>query len=81
MSDDASAVVVGGLPVTVRVTAADPLLDRLAVHGLAGADTITATGAPGDLNPAPVRAVGRTRGTPTGGVYGSCLYSAVRWRP
>jgi len=41
--DEGSAVVVGGLASTVRLTHADPTLDRLTVNGLDGNDSVTAT--------------------------------------
>jgi len=43
VGDDGPAVTVGGLRAAIRITGAEPTLDMLAVDGLGGADTITAT--------------------------------------
>ncbi|HYU83782.1 MAG TPA: hypothetical protein VEK80_03165 [Kribbellaceae bacterium] len=40
---DSGAVVTQGLPATVRVSAADPTLDRLTVYALRGNDSVTAS--------------------------------------
>jgi hypothetical protein len=47
--DDGAAVVVQGLSATVRITGADPTLDRLRLLGAGGVDTITATPAASSL--------------------------------
>jgi hypothetical protein len=43
VADDGAAVVVEGLAATVRLSHADPAIDRLTVNGLDGTDSVTAT--------------------------------------
>jgi len=43
VADEGAAVVVQGLAATVRITGADPGIDRAVVNGLDGNDTITPT--------------------------------------
>jgi len=43
VSADSGAVVTQGLPATVRLSAADPTLDRLTVYALRGNDSVTAS--------------------------------------